>query len=155
MTEPLSIPDVASLGEYEGCDLGVTGWRTIDQSQIDAFAEATGDRQWIHVDRERAERESPFGTTIAHGYLTVALIPVLLPALVRVERCAQIVNSGIEKLKLREPIRAGSRIRLGAGVKGVRHLKGGAARVSLEIRFEVEGEKRPACMGEVVYVYFP
>ena len=155
MAEPLIIPDVASLGDYEGRDLGTTDWRVIDQARIDAFAEATGDHQWIHVDRERAERESPFGTTIAHGYLTISLAPVLLPELVQVAKCSQIVNSGIERLKLREPIRSGSRIRLGAKVKGVRPLKGGAARVSLELRFEVEGEKRPACSGEVVYVYFP
>jgi acyl dehydratase len=155
MSTPLIIPDVASIEEFEGRDLGTTEWQTIDQARIDAFAAATGDHQWIHVDRERAERESPFGTTIAHGYLTVALAPALLPELVRVEKCSQIVNYGIEKLRLRKPVPSGGRIRLGATLKGVRKVKGGAARVSLAVHFEVEGEKRPVCSGEFIYVYFP
>jgi acyl dehydratase len=155
MASPLIIPDVASLPEHEGCDLGATAWHTIDQARIDAFAGATGDHQWIHVDRERAERESPFGTTIAHGYLTVALAPALLPDLVVVEKCSQIVNYGIEKLRLREPVPAGSRVRLGASIKGVRHVRGGAMRLSLAIRIEVENVKRPACTGELIFVYFP
>jgi acyl dehydratase len=155
MANPLIIPDVASLDRFEGADLGTTDWQSIDQDRIDAFATVTGDHQWIHVDPERARRESPFGTTIAHGYLTVALAPALLPELVEVENCSQIVNSGIESLRLREPIPAGSRIRLGAQIKSVRNLKGGAARVCISIRFELEGAKRPACSGDVVYVYYP
>ena len=155
MANPLIIPDVASIADFEGHDLGRTDWRSVDQAQIDAFAAATGDQQWIHVDRERAERESPFGTTIAHGYLTIALAPVLLPDLVQVERCSRIVNSGIEHLRLRTPVPAGSRIRLRATLQSVRPLPGGSARVSLAIRFEIEGEKRPACTGDLVFVYFP
>lgn len=155
MAGPLIIPDVASLPEYEGHDLGTTQWRVVDQAQIDAFAEATGDHQWIHVDRERAERESPFGTTVAHGYLTVALAPALLPELVEVTECSQIVNYGIEKLRLREPIPAGTKVRLGASVKGVRKVPGGAMRLSLSVRFEAEGARRPVCTGELVFVYFP
>jgi acyl dehydratase len=155
MASPLTIPDVASLDRYEGRDLGTTEWRTIDQEQIDAFAEATGDHQWIHVDRERAARESPFGTTIAHGYLTLALVPAMLPELVCVARCSQVVNYGIEKLRLREPVPAGSRVRLGATLRSVRRVKGGAARVCLSVRFEVERARRPACSGDLVFVYFP
>jgi acyl dehydratase len=155
MTSPLIIPDVAAIPAYEGRDLGHSGWYTIDQKRIDAFADATGDHQWIHVDRERALRESPFGGTVAHGFLTVALAPALLPELVRVERCRQIVNHGIEKLRLREPVRAGARIRLGASIAGVRSVPGGAMRVVIEVRFEVEGVKRPVCTGEIVFVYFP
>lgn len=155
MTSPLIIPDVASIPAYEGRDLGHSGWHTIDQGRIDAFADATGDHQWIHVDRERAQRESPFGGTVAHGFLTVALAPALLPELVHVERCSQIVNHGIEKLRLREPVRAGARIRLGAKIAGVRSVPGGAMRVVLAVSFEVEGVKRPVCTGELVFVYFP
>jgi acyl dehydratase len=155
MASPLIIPDVASLPEYEGRDLGTTDWHRLGQEQIDAFADATGDHQWIHVDQERAERESPFGRTIAHGYLTVALGPALLPKLVHVENCSQIVNYGIEKLRLREPVPAGGRVRLGASIKGVRRVRGGAMRLSLAIRFEVEDAKRPACTGELIFVYFP
>jgi len=155
MASPLIIPDVASLPEYEGRDLGSTDWHDLGQDQIDAFANATGDHQWIHVDRERAARESPFGGTIAHGYLTIALAPALLPDLVQVEKCSQIVNYGIEKLRLREPVPSGSRIRLGASIKGVRRVPGGAMRLGLSMRFEVEGARRPVCTGELVFVYFP
>ncbi|MAG29548.1 MAG: dehydratase [Deltaproteobacteria bacterium] len=154
MASPLIIPDVASLPEYEGRDLGASEWRRIDQEQIDAFAAATGDDQWIHVDRERARRESPFGTTVAHGYLTVALAPTLLPELVEVAECSQIVNYGIEKLRLREPVPSGSRIRLSASIKSVRPVPGGAMRVVLAVRFEGEGAKRPVCSGELIFVYF-
>lgn len=155
MANPLIIPDVASLPDYEGTDLGVSDWLTIDQERIDTFAAATGDHQWIHVDRDRAERESPFGTTVAHGYLTVALAPVLLPEIVEVAKLSQIVNIGIEKLRLREPVKSGSRLRLGAIVKSVRPMKGGTMRLALDVRFEVEGTKRPVCTGELVFVYFP
>jgi len=155
MADPLIIPDVASLPHYEGRELGATDWVTIDQARIDAFAAATGDDQWIHVDPDRARRESPFGTTIAHGYLTLSLAPALLPDLVVVADCSRIVNSGIEKLRLREPVRVDSRIRLGARIDGVRAMRGGAARVVLAIHFDVEGLKRPACAGELTFVYFP
>ncbi len=155
MATPLIIPDVASLAVFEGHDLGSTQWCSIDQNQIDAFAAATGDHQWIHVDRERAERESAFGTTIAHGYLTISLAPALLPELIVVEKCSQIVNYGIEKLRLREPVLSGSRVRLAASIKTVRHIPGGAKRLGLGIRFELEGKKKPACSGELIFVYFP
>lgn len=155
MPKPLLIPNVAALVDFEGHDLGTTDWQTVEQARINAFAEVTGDHQWIHVDKDRAERESPFGTTIAHGYLTVALIPALLPELVQVSECSQIVNSGIESLRLRDPVRAGSRIRLAANIKSVRAIKGGSMRVALSIRAEIEDSKRPACTGEVIYVYFP
>lgn len=155
MSNPLIIPDVASLPEYESTDLGVTDWRVIDQKKIDTFAEATGDHQWIHVEPERAERESPFGTTVAHGYLTLALAPVLLPELVQVAKLSQIVNVGIEKLRLREPVKSGSSLRLGASIKSVRPIKGGSMRVALDVRFEVEGTRRPVCTGELIFLYFP
>jgi acyl dehydratase len=155
MPTPLIIPDVASLPEYEGRDLGYTSWHVVDQARIDAFAEATGDRQWIHVDRERAQRESPFGDTVAHGFLTVALAPALLPELVQVSNCSRIVNYGIEKLRLREPVRTGAKIRLGASIAGVRSVPGGAMWVSLAVKFEVDGIKRPVCAGELIFVYFP
>ena len=155
MPDPLIIPDVASLPEYEGTDLGFSAWHVVDQARIDAFANATGDHQWIHVDPERAERESPFGGTIAHGYLTIALAPALLPEIVEVAKLSQIVNIGLDKIRLREPVKVGSRLRLGAVIKNVRPMKGGTMRLVLDVRFEVEGAKRPVCTGELVFVYFP
>jgi len=154
MSGPLIIPDVASLPDYEGTDLGFTDWHQIDQAQIDRFAAATGDHQWIHVDPERAAKESPFGSTIAHGYLTIALAPVLLPQIVQVAKLSQIVNVGLEKVRLREPVRVNSKIRLGAHVSSVRAMKAGAMRVVMEGRFEVEGARRPVCTADLMYVYF-
>ncbi len=155
MPQPLIIPDVASLPDYVGHELGVSEWHRIDQAKIDAFADATGDQQWIHVDVERAKQESPFGTTIAHGYLTIALAPALLPEIVEVTQHSRILNVGIDRLRLREPVTAGNRIRLGGSVKKVRAMKGGAMRLALDVRFEAEGTKRPVCTGELVFLYFP
>ena len=100
MTFPsLTLPNVAGLKTHEGVDLGVTDWVCITQEQINAFAEATGDRQWIHVDVERARRESPFKATIAHGYLTLSLAPALLPQIVHIEGWETAINTGVEKLR--------------------------------------------------------
>jgi acyl dehydratase len=144
---------VPALAALEGCDLGATAWREVSQAQIDAFADATGDHQWIHVDVERAKADSPFGGPIAHGYLTLALAPVLLPELIDVEGCAQVINAGIDRMRLKQPVPAGSRLRLAASVKSVRIIKGHTAHVTLSLRFEIEGEKKPACIADAIYVY--
>ncbi len=116
MANPTVIPNVAAIVDLVGRELGTTPWFEVPQEQIDAFAAATGDHQWIHCDVERARRESPFKSTIAHGYLTVALVPVLLPKLLVVENCETVINTGIEKLRLSTPVLAGSRIRMSATV---------------------------------------
>ncbi len=152
---PTAIPDAAAILELVGRDLGTTPWIEISQQQIDAFAEATGDRQWIHCDVERARRESPFKSTIAHGYLTVALVPALLPKLLHIEQCGSVVNTGIEKLRLAAPVLSGSRIRMSAAIRDARALPGGGVRATLAVRFEVEGSEKPACRGAVTYVYYP
>lgn len=154
MANPTVISDAAALVDLIDRDLGTTDWIEVSQERIDAFAEATGDRQWIHCDVERAQRESPFKSTIAHGYLTVALTPVLLPELLVVEDCGTVINTGIERLRLSTPVLAGSRIRMSATVKGVRKMPGGGVRANISIRFEVEGSEKPACHGIVTYVYF-
>ena len=151
---PLRVSEISELEQHVGTDLGTSSWVLVDQARIDAFAEATGDHQWIHVDPVRAAAESPFGATIAHGYLTVSLAPALLPELISVDACSRVINSGIEKLRLKEPVTAGSRVRIGATLTHVREIAGGGARVALSLRWEVEGAKRPAGTGEVVYVYF-
>ncbi len=149
------VPDVASLKDFVGVDLGVSDWIGVTQDQINAFAEATGDRQWIHVDEERARRESPFGQTVAHGYLTIALVSVLLPQIIAVEKCSRVVNYGVDRLRLREPVPANSRLRLGGEIKNVRSLAGGAARTTFAMRWEVDGARRPVCLANLVYVYYP
>ena len=155
LANPTVVSSVAAIADLVGCNLGTTDWIEISQEQIDAFATATGDRQWIHCDVERAQRESPFKSTIAHGYLTVALIPVLLPELLVVDNCGTVINAGIEKLRLSIPVLAGSRIRMSATVKDARKVPGGGVRATISIRFEVEGSEKPACHGVVTYVYFP
>ena len=155
MENPTSIPNVAALADLVGRELGTTDWIEISQAQIDAFAEATGDRQWIHCDVERAQRESPFKATIAHGYLTVALTPVLLPRLLQIRDCGTVINTGIEKLRLSTPVLSGSRIRMSARIANARKVPRGGMRATFSVRFEVEDSQKPACQGDVTYVYFP
>jgi acyl dehydratase len=155
MANPIIVPDIAGLKERVGLALGTTDWVEVTQEQIDAFAAATGDHQWIHTDVERAKAESPFGGPVAHGYLTIALGPALLPGLIVVEKVGRIVNYGIDKMRLPAPVPAGARIRLSAMVKNVRNLPSGGARVSFALTFEVEGQTKAACTADAVFAYFP
>ncbi len=149
------IPSLAALSDFVGSPLGVSEWTTVSQERIDTFAAATGDRQWIHCDPVRAERESPFGGTVAHGYLTLSLAPALLETIVIVRGATSVVNVGIDRMRLSAPVPAGSRVRLAAEIANVRSVPGGAVRVAFRLRFEVEGGARPACNATVVYLYFP
>jgi acyl dehydratase len=155
MTAPTVIPGIRALKQFVGKPLGTTEWVTVTQEQIDRFADATGDHQWIHVDVERAKKESPFRGTIAHGYLTLSLAPALLPKLVRVEGIRMGVNYGLDSMRLPAPVPAGARLRLSAQIKDVREMPGGSgARVTFALTFEVEGGAKPACVAEAVYVYY-
>ena len=151
----LVIPDPAAIAKHVGTKLGTSDWTTVTQERIDAFADATGDRQWIHCDVERARRESPWKQTIAHGYLTLSLAPALLRELVEVENCSAVVNTGIEKMRLSAPVPAGARVRMGAELRDARELPRGGVRAAFSLRFEVEGSAKPACIANVIYVYFP
>ena len=155
VSDLLEITDLKAFQNYVGTTLGTSPWYAITQAQIDAFAEITGDRQWIHTDVERAKKESPFEQTIAHGYLTLALIPVLIDKIFRVAKVSRTMNTGISEIRFRTPVLSNSWVRLVIGVKNLRDLTGGALRVTYTISIEVEGETKPACTGEVVYVYFP
>jgi acyl dehydratase len=155
MAKPTIIPDIAALESHVDEPLGPTDWLTISQDQINAFADATGDHQWIHVDVERSNLESPFERPIAHGYLTIALIPALLPQLLVVEKVRMVVNYGIDKLRLPSPVPAGGRVRMSALIKSVRKIPGGGARVSIAVTIEVEGGSKPACTAHAIYAYFP
>ena len=155
MSEPSVIPGVSALKEWVGRKLGPSDWVMVEQSRIDAFAEATGDHQWIHVDVECARRESPFGGPIAHGYLTLSLAPALLPQIVRVDGVRMGVNYGVEKMRLPAPVPSGARVRLSGEIKDVREMPGGGARVTFGMTFEVEGGGKPACVADAIYVYYP
>ncbi len=155
MAEPLVIPDVNALRDFVGKKLGSSDWLEMTQQRIDLFAEATGDKQWIHVDPERARRESPFGTTVAHGHLTLSLAPFLFGQIVTVKGTRMIVNPGIEHMRLRNPVRCGDRLRMHATLKDLRDIPGGAVRATLSLQFEVEGQSRPAAFGDAALVYYP
>jgi acyl dehydratase len=155
MSEPIRIPSVPALKEFIGQPMGPSDWVTVTQERIQSFADATGDQQWIHTDPERAKSESPFGGSIAHGYFTISLAPPLISQLFTIDGCSMTVNSGIEKMRLQEPVRAGARIRLSAEIRGVRMLPSGGARTTIHFVFEVEGGRKPACVCDAVLVYIP
>ena len=145
-----SIEEARSL---EGQEIGISEWITIDQERIDRFAEATNDFQWIHVDKERAVRELPNGRTIAHGYLTLALVPALTSEFVKVENLARALNFGCNKVRFYTMVPDGSRVRARATVLQARK-RGGALHLTSEVRIEVEGEKKPACVAETIGMFF-
>jgi acyl dehydratase len=140
----------AKVGEH----LGYSDYLEITQDQVNRFADATGDHQWIHVDVERANRESPFGGPIAHGYLTLSLAPTLLPQVMRVEGVTMGVNYGANKVRFPSPVPVGSKLRAGAAVASVEDVGGGGAQVTLDVTFEVDGAPKPACVAQVVFRYY-
>ena len=147
MPTTLTLAELEQSGERE---LGTSGWHAIEQRQIELFAEATGDRQWIHVDPERAAA-GPFGTTVAHGYLTLSLLPMLLAEVISVSDSQMGVNYGTEKLRFTAPVPSGSRVRLHA--KLLRAERRGAGIVyTIGVQVEIEGQDKPALVGEVVYL---
>ncbi|MEN8158675.1 MAG: MaoC family dehydratase [Myxococcota bacterium] len=154
MADPLVLPDPRSLRDWVGKKLGTSDWLEMSQRRIDLFAEATGDDQWIHVNPERAARESPFGGTVAHGHLTLSLAPYFFRQIVEVKGVRMVVNPGIEHMRLRSPVRAGDRVRMHATLKALRDIPGGGLRAMLTVSFEVEGQKRPAAFGDAALVYY-
>ena len=146
------IDGVEAIRALAGEDLGTSSWSTITQEQVDQFAAATGDHQWIHVDPERA-KDGPFGGTIAHGYLSISLVPALLREIIEVRGVAMALNYGINKLRFPSPVPVGSRVRLSARLAEVEEVAGGV-QVVLAVAIEVEGQSKPACVAEVVYRYF-
>lgn len=146
----LSVPNPAALLELAGADLGTTEWVTVEQQRINEFADATGDHQWIHVDVERATQQSPFGGPIAHGYLTLSLIPRLLPMVVSMSGFRMGVNYGCNKVRFITPVPVGARLRGGFKLKEVTDVPGGVQN-TWEATVELEGAAKPACFAEVVY----
>ena len=134
-------------------DLGTTGWQLVDQPRIDAFAEVTGDRQWIHVDPERARKEGPFGGTIAHGALTLSLCTAFLTELVQVRTVSHVVNVGFDKVRFRAPVPVGSRLRGTARLVTARRMAAGA-RVTVLVTAELEGSAKPACVAEQILAFY-
>ena len=140
--------------QHIGKELGPTEWITVTQEMIDKFAEATGDHQWIHVDVERAKKEMPGGKTIAHGYLTLSLLPRLAPTLMTVEKRSRGINYGSNKVRFISPVPAGARVRLKQRIVKAEEVEGGGVRVYNEMTMEVEGGQKPAMVAETIGVVY-
>lgn len=138
--------------KHIGQKLGVSEYHTVTQEQINKFADATLDYQWIHTDPERAKKEGAFGKTIAHGYLTLSLLPVMWEEVLTVENFAMLVNYGIDNFKFGQPVLVDSQIRTHVWLKSIANLRG-ISKVQLRVQMEIEGNKKPAFDGEVTFLY--
>ena len=145
----LEVERAGDLKAYEGKEIGVSDWYVVSQEQIDKFADATGDHQWIHVDVERAKREMPGGKTIAHGWLTLSLVPRLAATIYRVRNRSRGINYGANRVRFTGPVPAGARIRLKLKIKQVEKVEGGV-RVTNEGTMEIEGGSRPVLVAETI-----
>jgi acyl dehydratase len=150
----LTVEYPRDLAQHVGKELGPSEWITVDQVMIDKFAEATGDHQWIHVDVERAKREMPGGKTIAHGYLTLSLVPRLASTLVKVNKRSRGVNYGSNKVRFTNMVPAGARVRLRQKLLKVDEVSGNGIRATWEMTMEVEGQERPALVAETIGVQY-
>jgi acyl dehydratase len=147
-----TVSSIDELKALAGTHLGWSDWHVVDQEQVNLFADATGDHQWIHVDPGRAA-SGPFGGTIAHGYLTLSIIPSILHEVIRVEGFRFGVNYGCNKVRFPSPLKVGSKARLGAAVESVEAVGDNGAQVVLDVTIETEGSDKPACVAQVVYRY--
>jgi len=142
---------MTTVQNFVGRELGVTDWVTIGQDRIDQFAACTGDRQWIHVDVERARRESPFGGPIAHGYLSLSLVAAMVMELgVIPPDAATALNYGLDKMRFVAPVKAGARVRLRASLASAEPQSGARMLLKLQSTLEIEGEAKPALVAEVL-----
>jgi acyl dehydratase len=149
----LEVDRPADMKAYIGKPVGTSEWVLVDQAMIDAFAEATGDHQWIHVDVDRAKREMPNGTTIAHGYLTLSLLPRFGVSVYRIRKTSRGINYGSNKVRFTAPVPAGSRVRLHQVLKAVEDISGGV-RMTFDSTVEIEGNTKPALIAETLVLAF-
>jgi len=150
----LEVEKPQDLLQHVGKELGPSEWLTVTQEMIDKFADATGDHQWIHVDVERAKKELPGGKTIAHGYLTLSLLPRLAPTLMKVEKRRRGVNYGSNRVRFTAPVPAGARVRLRQKLVKVEPVEDNGFRVTSEMTMEVEGNTRPAMVAETLGIIY-
>lgn len=150
---------MVTINSYEdfeklvGCPIGTSDWVDLPQERINLFADATLDHQWIHVDTERAKVESPFKSTIAHGYLTLSMLPFLWNQIIEVNHLKMMINYGIEKMKFGQAVLAGQRIRLTASLQSLANLRG-VAKAEIKFYLEIEGEKKKALEGVAIFLYY-
>jgi acyl dehydratase len=151
-TRPRVFAHPEALAAAAGTRLGASAWLPVDQARIQAFADATGDHQWVHVDPERA-RSGPFGACIAHGYLTLALVNWFLPQIVQIDGVRHGVNYGCDRIRFPAPVRAGARVRGVGELLRVEALEGGV-QAWIRVSVEIEGESRPGCVADTISRYY-
>jgi acyl dehydratase len=144
----------AELAAQVGQEVALSGWHEVTQAQINRFAEATGDHQWIHVDPERA-RSGPFGTPIAHGFLTLSLVPLLLESCIRIEERRMGVNYGLNRVRFTAPVPVGSRLRGRFVLKGCEPVDQGGVQTTWTVTVEREGSDKPVCVAEFLARQYP
>ena len=147
------IANIAALANYAGKEVGISDWLEVTQERIDQFAEATEDRQWIHLDRERAERESPFKTTIAHGFLTLSLLSAIARTAISVGGVRMGINYGLNRVRFVSPVPAGAHIRGRFTLATVDEIKGGV-QSTWNVTVECEGSDKPCCVAEWLVRYY-
>ena len=150
--EKLIVKSHAEFEKLVGQELGISKYLTVTQDQINKFADATLDHQWIHVDEERAKTEGAFGSTIAHGYLTLSLLPYMWDQIIQVENIKMLVNYGIDSFKFNQPVLVNSRIRTRVVLRSVANLRG-ITKIQLDICMEIEGNRKPAFEGIMTFLY--
>lgn len=153
MNEPRIVRTLDDAKALVGTEIGVSGWMLIDQDRINLFARATDDNQWIHTDPDRARRDMPGGSTIAHGYLLISIMPALMERIVTMPGLQRAINYGLNKVRFKNPVPAGSRVRMRMKLLAAQK-RAGALQVILENTLEVEGQTKPACIAEVLALYF-
>ena len=139
--------------KYVGQELGVSDYVALDQERINLFADATLDHQWIHVDAEKAAVESPFKSTIAHGYLTLSMLPYMWNQIIEVNNLKMMINYGMDKMKFGQAVLSGQRIRLRASLQTLQNLRG-TTKAEIKIKIEIEGEKKAALEGIAIFLYY-
>ncbi len=150
--EKLIIYSYSEFEQYIGKEIGASNYHTITQDQINLFADATLDHQWIHTDPEKAKTDSPYKTTIAHGYLSLSILPHLWNQIIEVKNIKMLVNYGIEKLKFNQAVLVNDNVRIRAGVHSLVNLRG-ITKAEIKVRLEIEGNKKPALEGLLVFLY--
>jgi acyl dehydratase len=150
----LKVEKPQDLLPHVGKELGPSEWLTVTQEMIDKFADATGDHQWIHVDVERAKKEMPGGKTIAHGYLTLSLLPQLAPTLMKIEKRRRGLNYGSNRVRFTAPVPAGARVRLRQKLVKIEPVEDNGFRITSEMTMEVEGNPRPAMVAETLGIVY-
>ena len=142
------------MQNYVGQEIGVSDWVEITQERINLFADATGDHQWIHVDVERAKKDMPGGKTIAHGFLTLSLIPMLSQQISHINNVRNGINYGCNKVRFTSPVQAGSKVRARAKLIAAEPMDKGGVRLTNQVTIEIEGQERPACVAETMSIVY-